>query len=130
MYLHLLVHNYILKFYSNGFHQRNGSFPKNGFAVPYARTAGTREPEYSASNNVYSRMVLYAILIIFYRHFVIKRLLGFYPELLVQHEIQEASVFPIPLQQSVPEREICLVIDETRPLKKASEALIHELMGK
>lgn len=56
--------------------------------------------------------------------------IGFYPELLVQHEIQEASVFPIPLQQSVPEREICLVIDETRPLKKASEALIHELMDK
>ncbi|MBR4059301.1 MAG: hypothetical protein IKK03_05615, partial [Lachnospiraceae bacterium] len=47
MYLHLLVHNYILKFYDNGFHQRNGGFLKNGFAVSYARTAWTRVPEYS-----------------------------------------------------------------------------------
>lgn len=45
--------------------------------------------------------------------------IGFYPEQLVQHEIQETSVFPIPLLHSVPEREICLIIDETRPLKKS-----------
>ena len=41
------MHNYILKFYSNGFHQRNDGFLKNGFAVSYAWTAGAREPEYS-----------------------------------------------------------------------------------
>ena len=41
------MHNYILRFYDNGFHQRNGGFLKNGFAVSYDRTEGTRKPEYS-----------------------------------------------------------------------------------
>ena len=48
MYLHRLVHNYILRMYGNGFHHRNGGFLKNGFAVSRVRTAGTRSPDYSA----------------------------------------------------------------------------------
>ena len=47
MYLHRLVHNYILRMYGNGFHHRNGGFLKNGFAVSRVRTAGTRSPDYS-----------------------------------------------------------------------------------
>jgi len=47
MYLHQRVHGYILRFYDKGFHWRNGGFLKNGFAVSYARTVGTRRPEYS-----------------------------------------------------------------------------------
>ena len=43
------MYGYILKFNNDGFHRRNGGFLKNGTAVSYARTAGTREPEYSNS---------------------------------------------------------------------------------
>ena len=42
-----MVHGYILSFYDTGFYRRTGGFLKNGFAVSYARTAGTRKPEYS-----------------------------------------------------------------------------------
>ncbi|WP_419041775.1 Abi family protein [Holdemanella porci] len=33
--------------YDKGFQHRNGGFLKNGFAVSYPRTAGTRRPDYS-----------------------------------------------------------------------------------
>lgn len=42
-----MVHDYILKIYVKGFHRRNGGFLKNGFAVSYVRTVGTRKPDYS-----------------------------------------------------------------------------------
>lgn len=35
-----------------GFHHRNGGFLKNGFAVSYPRTAGTRRPNYSATQSI------------------------------------------------------------------------------
>ena len=61
MYLHLLVYGYILRFYDNGFHSRNGGFLKNGFAVSYARTAWTREPEYSGYDGLLYALVVFMV---------------------------------------------------------------------
>lgn len=48
MYLHFLVHDYILKVYDKGFDYWNGGFLNNGFTVSSPpRTAGTRSKDYS-----------------------------------------------------------------------------------
>ena len=41
------VAHFLVDIHNKGFHYRNGGFLKNGFAVSYPRTAGTRRPDYS-----------------------------------------------------------------------------------
>ena len=53
--------------------------------------------------------------------------IGFYPEELARDEITRKSIYPIPLQESVPEREICLIVDDSKTLSRAAEALIRIL---
>ena len=48
---------------------------------------------------------------------------GFVPEMLVREALDKGEVFEIPLAESIPEREILLVQDTSRPLSIAAERL-------
>lgn len=53
--------------------------------------------------------------------------IGFYPEDLAKDALINETVYPLRLLEPLPEREICLVTDDSRPLSKADETLIQEL---
>lgn len=53
--------------------------------------------------------------------------IGFYPEELAMDSISRGLIHQIPLLEDVPTREVCLIVDDSRPLNKAAETLINEL---
>ncbi len=53
--------------------------------------------------------------------------IGFYPEELASDEISRKSIYPIPILEPLPEREICQNVDDSKLLSKAAETLIGEL---
>lgn len=53
--------------------------------------------------------------------------IGFYPEVLARESVTEKRIYPIRLLEPVPEREVCLIVDDSKPLSKAAETLITEL---
>ena len=53
--------------------------------------------------------------------------IGFYPKQLATDCLSQNSVYQILLTKPIPQREVCLVLDDIRPMSKASKTLITEL---
>lgn len=53
--------------------------------------------------------------------------IGFYPEQLATDDISSGHVHQIPLLETIPTRDICLIVDDSKPLSKAAETLISSL---
>lgn len=56
--------------------------------------------------------------------------IGFYPEELASDSLTRKQSWQIRLFEPVPEREVCLIIDDSRPLSKAAETIITDLCAK
>lgn len=49
--------------------------------------------------------------------------IGFLPEILAREALEKGEVFQIPLREEIPDRQICFIENETRPLSIAAQAL-------
>ena len=55
--------------------------------------------------------------------------IGFYPEALASEPIARGEVLPIRLVEPIPEREICLIRDTSRPKSIAAQKLMEHLQS-
>lgn len=55
--------------------------------------------------------------------------LGFLPQFFAREAVEKGEVFPIPLQETIPSRHICLIRDQSRPLSTAAQQLEKRLMA-
>ncbi len=55
--------------------------------------------------------------------------IGFYPEKLAEDPIAKGSVVQIPLKEDLPERTVCLILDDKRPKSLAAKKLLSVLAG-
>lgn len=53
--------------------------------------------------------------------------IGFYPEQLTKDSLSQNSIFRILLEEPIPQREVCLVLNDSKPMSKAAETLMTEL---
>ncbi len=54
--------------------------------------------------------------------------LGFVPEILAAEAIEKGEVFPVPLIEAVERRQVCLAVNESRPLSLAAKAFERFLL--
>lgn len=55
--------------------------------------------------------------------------LGFVPDILAQEALSSGEVFPLTLQEPIPPRWVCLVVNESHPLSLAAEAFLKFLIS-
>lgn len=55
--------------------------------------------------------------------------IGFYPEEMASYSICTGAILPIPLIETLPERQVYLVVDESKPQSIAVRQIIEELHG-
>lgn len=55
--------------------------------------------------------------------------IGFYPEELAAEAIRKEQVFPIPLKEDFPARQVCLVTEKARPQSIAVKKILEELLN-
>ena len=55
--------------------------------------------------------------------------LGFLPQFFAREAVEKGEIFPIPLQETIPSRHICLIRDQSRPLSTAAQQLEKRLMA-